>query len=327
MTNEPESAVDDGTRTGPTDQESSVRLTSLQEIIGETEEEDPSRDDYIARPLAPRESDKERVEVERLCSEACERYAREYFFNAFNDRELRDDLLKAAEDVVGRSRDWLGKVRVYGMIGRMGSGKDFVAKYYLKRYLREVRGERGTCLALAFADGLKRESASKYGFDYESLYHKKTKESRFHCQRLGTEYGRNVYGNNVWVRHLLVEMRTHYEVNDVRLFVVTDVRFANELVTLKFLFGDRFETIQVLSDERHREALKRESGGDPDVEARIEGHVSEKFAMDVHDSWIDHLFVNEPGQDAYEDFVREMWDPDDEVRVHDHVKVDACPLS
>lgn len=292
-----ENDSDRGDKIGPSDQTKCYR-----------------EDDYIARPIMARSSDKERVESDRVCSEMCEMYARLPTHDVVENEDFRGKVLESVECAVGMDKFWLANVRVFGMLGRMGSGKDYVAKHFLKRALREIRGENGTCLTLAFADGLKRESASKYGFDYESLYAKKTKESRFHCQKLGTEYGRNVYGNSVWIRQLLVEMRTHYEVNDVRLFVVTDVRFANEMFALKFLFGDRFESIQVLSRERHLAALNRESGGDSEIAARIEGHVSEKFATEVHASWIDQIFVNEPGQDdTYERFAREMKREDAEL--------------
>jgi hypothetical protein len=53
-------------------------------------------------------------------------------------------------------------------------------------------------------------------------------------QKLGTEVGRNMFGENVWVDALKPQIRDH----EGRIVVITDVRFDNEAEQIKELGGN-----------------------------------------------------------------------------------------
>lgn len=257
--------------------------------------------DYIARPVSQRSSDCLRQTNDAEFDDECQKYVVSPYGS---DSERASKVKKMFEDVIGTGKDaeWINDVHVFGGLGLMGSGKDYVLNNYVKRALSDANGD--FCLTLSFAAALKRESVGKYGFTYETMYGRKTTASRLHAQRLGTEYGRNLYGLHVWIRHLLVEMRTHYRENGIRYFTIPDIRFPNELVILDGIF-EHFVSLLILSHTRHEAALERESEGNPEKKAYIMAHVSEKLARDVDTSWIDVVFVNEPGADTYEDFLAE----------------------
>ena len=149
-------------------------------------------------------------------------------------------------------------VRVIGLLGAKGSGKDTLAK---------LLGERLGYVRVAFADALYREVAAAYGVSVPSLQNRETKETplpelglanckdenfvqvalnvlgvsegsretellaprspRWTLQIWGTEYRRgSEFGHDeYWVDRV----RDVLETNPTTRFVVTDVRFPNEV--------------------------------------------------------------------------------------------------
>lgn len=128
-----------------------------------------------------------------------------------------------------------------GVSGYARAGKDTVGAY-----LRDNHG----FTRLAFADTLKRfalainpivdatlhdgevqlcrlyDELSAGQFDWEAA--KENPEVRALLQRIGTEGGRNVLGENVWVDATLSGVDPHAD-----SWVITDVRFPNEAAAIK----------------------------------------------------------------------------------------------
>lgn len=146
--------------------------------------------------------------------------------------------------------------RIIGLGGAKGAGKDTAAK---------LLGERFGFEPIAFADPLRdmlyqlnpivhtdlihgtfldrwrvRELVDAWGWDHAK---QSTPEVRLLLQRLGTEAGRQVLGDDVWV-HALIERLPDEAKHPwlprerARRFAVTDVRFPNEQEAIRGFGGE-----------------------------------------------------------------------------------------
>ena len=88
-------------------------------------------------------------------------------------------------------------IELYAFSGKMGSGKDFISHHYFATNLPPK-----PTLFLAFADHLKVDVASKHSLPLKTMYDEKTQETRMLLQRSGTELGRDVFGEYLWVNAL-----------------------------------------------------------------------------------------------------------------------------
>lgn len=127
---------------------------------------------------------------------------------------------------------------IVGLVGLIGSGKGTVGEYLVNRH---------AFLQDSFAKPLKDAASVIFGWD-RKLLEGDTAESRafrdqidqywtkalgreftprIALQLLGTEAGRNVFSENLWTASLI------HRLNRRRDYVITDVRFPNEIVALK----------------------------------------------------------------------------------------------
>lgn len=122
-------------------------------------------------------------------------------------------------------------IQLMGMAGKARSGKDYLSQHYLI--------EPHDFIPLSLANWFKEEAVRIEGFDYDEIYEEKTPESRNYMQQRGTENGRMKYGEDVWCD--IVELRMKYFVDHgLRKFVITDVRFRNEIEWIHELGGSVF---------------------------------------------------------------------------------------
>jgi dephospho-CoA kinase len=130
-------------------------------------------------------------------------------------------------------------MKLIGITGKKRSGKDTIGEYLIK--------EHGF-IRLSFADALKDLSRIVFGFNDEQLYGDKKEivdeywkhTPREILQKLGTEIFRievpKVLSNidkNIWVNVVERKMLNILKENKDAKFVITDVRFSNELEFLK----------------------------------------------------------------------------------------------
>jgi hypothetical protein len=117
---------------------------------------------------------------------------------------------------------------IIGITGKAGSGKDTVAAMLLKAIPdAERHGFADAVKELAEAIDPLIESGKRlsdfldnpYGWDSA----KKHPEVRRLLQRIGTEGGRGVFGENVWI-----DLLGNRWAEDVPFLIIPDVRFANE---------------------------------------------------------------------------------------------------
>lgn len=120
---------------------------------------------------------------------------------------------------------------IIGVVGFAGSGKGSVSDVLVEQGLKK----------LAFADPVKDCVSIIFGWNRASL-EGDTKESRefrefvdpfwnitprYALQLMGTEAGRNVFRDDLWIRSMEVRMKNYQNV------VISDVRFPNEMDFIK----------------------------------------------------------------------------------------------
>jgi hypothetical protein len=105
-------------------------------------------------------------------------------------------------------------MRIYGITGKAGSGKDTFYRSVAKRLPNAMR--------VAFADELKREIANLTGFTVEHIEKHKA-DLRVLLQHWGTNLRRNHCGQDYWIKKLSAR-----PVPVDAIVFVTDVRFQNE---------------------------------------------------------------------------------------------------
>lgn len=124
-------------------------------------------------------------------------------------------------DLVCRS-----EVHIVALTGAARSGKDTAAR---------VLVEECGYVPMAFATPIKKGLAAILDcqvWEIERLKESPDSDVRRQLQTLGTEWGREINGPNFWVELLLTRMK-RMVAEGHRRFVITDVRFVNELKLLQ----------------------------------------------------------------------------------------------
>lgn len=160
----------------------------------------------------------------------------------------------------------LNYMKLVGLVGRRRAGKDTAAAALL---------ENGYTL-IKFADPLKnmlREYLRYVGLSAEIIermiegdlketpsYYLGGKTCRFCMQRLGTEYGRDMLSEDIWVNAAIARA---YQVDKA---ILTDVRFKNEASAIKAAGGILIKIIR--------------------PEGTIDSHASESFIDEIQTDYI-----------------------------------------
>lgn len=146
------------------------------------------------------------------------------------------------------------KLEVIGLSGKIGCGKDHIARHYFS-----PMGYYNWSLAWHFKVWL----AGKGEATHDEIFVTKPPRVRNLLQQEGTERGRLVYGQNVWVDTMFEWMNVINESWGINKFVVPDVRFKNEVLGIQSRDGRVFRIV----------APNRDSNSGASVEARY--HISE----------------------------------------------------
>lgn len=132
-------------------------------------------------------------------------------------------------------------ITIVGLSGGAGVGKDTLAERYFQRYGFHP---------LALADEIKRRIVAAGRATFEEVYITKPPHIRTLLQEEGTERGRDVYGENYWVDMLKVNMAFFNIRWGFDKFVITDVRFPNEVTELQAVGG---KVAKIIAPQRYRE--------------------------------------------------------------------------
>lgn len=177
-------------------------------------------------------------------------------------------------------------MKVIGVSGKIGTGKDYMVKNVLVPLF--CRHER--YVVLSFADSFKVEAIVRDKIDRKRVYEQKDEESRKILQIRGTEQGRNVYGENIWVDTLYQYMLNFHE-RGIEYFFIVDVRFPNEVDFINnkcngFVF-------RIVAPKRNLEKVKQEAKGDEKKMEQIMSHVSET-CLDKYKWQYSSIINNDP---------------------------------
>ena len=161
-------------------------------------------------------------------------------------------------------------IDILGLCAVAGGGKDFFATR-----AHEMAG----FVPLALANHFKEEIVAKENGPVEQIFgdEEYDPEVRGYLQIRGTEEGRDVYGKDIWCRHLEARIRYLLE-HGVQRFVVSDIRFPNEAEWVKALGGKVY----------------RLDGRERDMSGELTQHRSETKVQEVNP---DRVVDNSPGNE------------------------------
>lgn len=159
---------------------------------------------------------------------------------------------------------------LFGFSGKLGSGKDYLAKNIFLPLLYAKLSEKKT-LFLSFADRLKEECSARENLSYDDLYVKKTDVTRKKLQTVADEM-RSKQGEDYFVKCMRFQIQLHKKRNQVECIIITDVRFPEEVRMIKELGG---KVYRIEAPMRNKKRLEEESKGDEAIMKQISSHRSE----------------------------------------------------
>jgi hypothetical protein len=181
-------------------------------------------------------------------------------------------------------------MKIIAICGKAGTGKDYITSNYIIPYLK---GLNKTVFQLSFADQLKVNIMTKYDISYKDLFDKKTENTRKLLQLEGTELGRNVHGQDIWIRYYKNWLNI-LEHRGIDYVITSDLRFKNELSFLKHDFKDSI-IIKTVSPKRHHNRILSESNGNIEIYNTFKNHISECDLDDVSNDHFNLTINNDPG--------------------------------
>jgi hypothetical protein len=130
-------------------------------------------------------------------------------------------------------------IQVLGLSGKSGSGKDHIASNIITRQYGYV--------PFSLAWHIKTGLIGKNAATYEEVFITKPPHIRHLMQHDGTENGRDIYGQDIWLDTAYAWMRLVYEQWGIVRFVIPDVRFPNEVEYIQRKGG---KVIRVFAPQR-----------------------------------------------------------------------------
>jgi len=187
-------------------------------------------------------------------------------------------------------------IEIYGFIGNMGVGKDYIGKLFI-----ENKNDNKPFLIMAFADHFKIHAICFENLEFDKVYGQKDFQTRKRLQEIGTEFGRDKYGDDIWCNVLYSWIKV-YSLRGIKRFIITDVRFENEANFIKSLGGT---IIKIEAFDRNLKRLEQESNGDLQILEMLRNHRSEIFIKEYknYDYLIDNSISN---QNNIEKYIKEI---------------------
>ncbi len=139
-------------------------------------------------------------------------------------------------------------MRIVLLSGKQGSGKSTIQKLLMSK-APEFGFDMG--IAANFADALYRlhdDVLDTMENDY--AIPRTTDKDGVLLQLLGTEWGRTVYGEEIWVTILKNRLKMHLRTNQNILVVIADCRFRNEFDAFPEALRVRLDALSAIRKER-----------------------------------------------------------------------------
>ena len=165
----------------------------------------------------------------------------------------------------------IDNIEVYGFMGNLGEGKNYIAEELFLPAIQLI--DNKLTIVMAFADHFKVNAIGFNNLEYDKVFIKKDTETRNKLQEIGTEFGRDKYGEDIWIKIVYNWMKV-YASRGIRRFIITDVRFENEVNFIKQLNGI---IIRVYAPDRNLTKLKQESKNNQDIMNKLQNHSSEIY--------------------------------------------------
>lgn len=165
------------------------------------------------------------------------------------------------------------RVLVIGISGKLGSGKDHIAKEVIGNYLASLGIPY---MHMAFGDALKVHLMTTHGVPFNELYVKKTAYSRQMLQNVGMELRET--DDKIWIKQIDAWISVYSGMRNVRVILISDVRFPIEYEYIKKRGGLVF---RIVAPKRTMCKMNEENGGGI-VKGVCGGHISE-IALDTYD--------------------------------------------
>ena len=175
---------------------------------------------------------------------------------------------------------------IIGVAGKMGTGKDYICNNMIIPILKSMNK---SYLQISFADQIKVNVMTKNNVLFEEVYTLKNSETRKLLQTEGTEQGRNIYGDDIWIKYFNNWLSV-YKSRGIEYFICSDIRFKNEIEYIKGLGGI---ILKLNAYQRNLKRLFKESSGDTNVLNSIRSHISECDLDDLSDDVFDIVVEND----------------------------------
>lgn len=153
-------------------------------------------------------------------------------------------------------------MEIIGLLGKRGVGKDYIANKLFEKQTKPT-------LLVALADHFKIDGIVDLNLEFDKVFGEKDLYTRKMLQDLGTKYGRQKNNPNIWIDKLENWIRIHHK-RGIKKFIVTDVRFQNEVDWIHKLGGKVFK---IEAPKRNIDRIKKEESNDINNETR--NHISE----------------------------------------------------
>jgi hypothetical protein len=170
--------------------------------------------------------------------------------------------------------------------GKMGTGKDYIVNNIIKPFIENEL--KKTCLIISFADMIKINLMVHHNKSLEELYQNtkyntfcsnKTPEIRQLLQSEGTEKGRDIYGEDIWIKYLYNWGLLHKS-RGIDFILIPDLRFKNEYYFLKSINAIIF---RINAPNRNELRLRKESSNEEEYQ-KIKNHISEIDLDSIEDT-------------------------------------------
>lgn len=181
---------------------------------------------------------------------------------------------------------------IIGFSGKMGSGKDYIAKEVVGKYLR-TQGIQ--YIHMAFGDVIKVKLMATMETSYESLYVKKTVESRRLLQTVSMESRKT--DDKIWIKYLDAWIKV-YGTRGIDVILISDVRFPIEYEYIKEKGGLVF---RIIAPMRTLKKMNEETNNNDEEIKKIKEHISEIALDDYEYSLYNGIIYNDGGDDSDDD--------------------------
>lgn len=179
---------------------------------------------------------------------------------------------------------------IIGISSLIAGGKDFCGYNLIFKKLCKLH----PTLIWCFADHFKIDTATRESTFNEVFGSNRTSEIRQKLQKYGTELGRNVFGENIWIRtaeNWMILQKSR----GIEKFIFCDVRFPNEAKWIKDNGGI---VIRLIAPNRTWARAIGETKGDVEQAKKNLNHPSETaLSGPEHQHLFDYIVHNDYGEE------------------------------